>query len=274
MKSGKQTVKTSRFFLLILIVSITNNIFAQKNVISVFGIQGSAYINERITPKEAMQEAIIDAKKNALMKAGIGEYLKSSQLLISSSVDNKKSADFINSEVQSQMEGEILSFVVLDTITNVVGKQIQYIVTIDAKIIKYQVKPDPNFNVNILGIKNVYNRNDLLYFSVISSVDSYLNLFTWTDEEVSLVYPNSREDQILLKAGQTYLFPSKSNNYIMSTENKEYEESKLVFIFTKSPMKFIQFNSNGISKPETVISWINAIPLDQRKKVNIPILIQ
>ena len=91
MKSGKQTVKTSRFFLLILIVSITNNIFAQKNVISVFGIQGSAYINERITPKEAMQEAIIDAKKNALMKAGIGEYLKSSQLLISSSVDNKKS---------------------------------------------------------------------------------------------------------------------------------------------------------------------------------------
>jgi hypothetical protein len=120
----------------------------------------------------------------------------------------------------------------------------------------------------------VYNRNDLLYFSVISSVDSYLNLFTWTDEEVSLVYPNSREDQILLKAGQTYLFPSKSNNYIMSTENKEYEESKLVFIFTKSPMKFIQFNSNGISNPETVISWINAIPLDQRKKVNIPILIQ
>ena len=39
-----------------------------------------------------------------------------------------------------------------------------------------------NFNVNILGVKNVYNRNDLLNFSVISSVDSYLNLFSWTDE--------------------------------------------------------------------------------------------
>ena len=46
MKSGKQIEKTSRFFLLILIVTITNNIFAQKNVISVFGIQGTAYINE------------------------------------------------------------------------------------------------------------------------------------------------------------------------------------------------------------------------------------
>lgn len=274
MKSGKKIAKTNRFFLLILIVTITNNIFAQKNVISVFGIQGSAFNNERITPKEAIQEAIIDAKKNALMKAGIGEYLKSSQLLISSSVDNGKSSDFINTEVQSQIEGEILSFVVLDTITSLVGKQIQYTVTIDAKIIKHQVKPDPNFNINVLGVKNVYNRNDKLNFSVKASIDCYLNLFSWTDEEVSLVYPNSREDQILLKAGETFLFPTGRNNYEMSTENGEPEKSKLVFVFTKAPMKFIQFNANGISKPETVISWINAISLDQKKVINMPILIQ
>ncbi len=274
MRSGNQIAKTSRFFLLILIVTITNNIFAQKNVISVFGIQGSAFNNERITPKEAIQEAIIDAKKNALMKAGIGEYLKSSQLLISSSVDNGKSADFINTEVQSQIEGEILSFVVLDTITSLVGKQIQYTVTIDAKIIKHQVKPDPNFNVNVLGVKNVYNRNDKLNFSVKASIDCYLNLFSWTDDEVVLVYPNSREDQILLKAGETFLFPTGRNNYEMSTENGEPEKSKLVLVFTKAPMKFIQFNANGISKPETVISWINAISLDQKKVINMPILIQ
>lgn len=274
MKSGKKIAKTSRFLLLFLTVTNTINIFAQKNVISVFGIKGKAINNERITPKEAIQEAINDAKKNALMKAGIGEYLKSSQLLISTSVDNGNSSDFINTELQSQLEGEILDFVVQDTVTSLVGNQIQYTVTIDAKIIKHQVKPDPNFNINILGVKNAYNRNELLNFSVISSVDSYLNLFSWTEDEVSLIYPNSREEQIVLKAGQTYLFPTKSNNYEMSTENKEPEKSKLIFVCTKSPMKFIQFNSNGISKPETIISWINAIPLDQKKVINMPILIQ
>ena len=272
MRSGKKIVNNSFFFLFIL---FTNNIFAQKNVISVFGVEGSAYLNERITPKEAIQEATIDAKKNALLKAGIGEYLKSSQLLISSSESNKQSSDFINSEIESQLEGEILSFTVLDTVYKLVDKQIIYTVTIDAKIIKHQVKPDPNFNINLLGIKNVYMNNDKLNFSVISTLDCYLNLFSWTDDEVSLVYPNNDELQKIIKADDNYLFPTGSrNNYVLTTENNSIEKSRLVFVFTKSPMKFIQFNASGISKPEAVLSWINSIPLDKKKVINIPILIQ
>lgn len=272
MRNGKKIVNNSFFFFLIL---IANNIFAQKNVISVYGVQGSAYINERITPKEAIQEAINDAKKNALRKAGIGEYIKSSQLLISTSVDNNKTSDFINSEMQSQLEGEILSFVVLDTISKLEEKQFQYIVTIDAKIIKHQVKPDPNFNINILGVKNVYANNENLNFSIISTTDCYLNLFSWTEEEVGLVYPNTDESQLIIKAGDNYLFPTgRKNNYVMTIENKTVEKSNLVFVFTKKPMKYIQFNSNGVSKPETVISWINSIPLDKKKVINMPILIQ
>ena len=276
MRSGNQIVKTSRFFLLILIITITNNIFAQKNVISVFGIKGSAFINERMTPKEAIQEALNNAKRNALTKAGIGEYLKSSQLFISTSENNSKSSDFINSEIQSQIEGEFINIDVLDTVMNIVEKQIQYTVTIDAKIKRHQEKPDPNFNVNILGVKNVYNKNDSLHFSVITSLDCYLNLFSWTDNEMTLIYPNDREGQITLKAGQKYFFPfrGRGKTYEMINKNIEPEKSKLLFVYTKTPMNFVQFNLNGVSKTETVISWVNAIPFDQKKVINIPILIQ
>jgi hypothetical protein len=148
-------------------------------------------------------------------------------------------------------------------------------VTIDATVMKHETKPDVNFDVRLFGVKTVYKNNDKLMFSVQPTIDCYLNFFTWVDAESNLMYPSSYEKSMLLPAEKTVLFPvSDRIDYKLVLEHKENEKGRLIFVFTKTPMKFIQKNASQATTPDEIISWINAIPLDQKKVFNLPILIQ
>ncbi len=274
MTNGKSLVKTKILFVFFLFLCTVT--FAQKsNTIKVYNVSGQAFINELMTPKQAKEMALNDAKSNALRKAGIGEYIRSNLTLLSSTVGDKYD-EYINTEQQSQLEGSVLDFTIIkDTQYVNADKLLVVAVTIDATVMKHETKPDVNFDVRLFGVKTVYKNNDKLMFSVQPTIDCYLNFFAWVDAESNLMYPSSYEKSILLAAEKTVLFPiSDRIDYKLILEHKENEKGRLIFVFTKTPMKFIQKDASQKTSPDEIISWINAIPLDQKKVFNLPILIQ
>ena len=91
----KNLKKVKNIKLVFLFLFLNYNLLAQNsNIIKVTGVAGTAYINERITPKEAKEEALKDAQRNALKKAGVSEFLQSSVMLITDS-KNEKNSDFL-----------------------------------------------------------------------------------------------------------------------------------------------------------------------------------
>jgi hypothetical protein len=272
----KNLKKVKNIKLVFLFLFLNFNLYSQTsgNLIKVTSVAGTAYINERITPKEAKEEALKDAQRNALKKAGISEFLKSSVMLITD-FKNEKNSDFLSSEFESYLEGAILDYQVLSSNTLQTNDNLLLVsVLIDATVIKYDTKPDINFDVKLFGIKNVYNNPEKINFSIKASVDCYLHLFSFIEDEATLLYPNDYEKLQIFKKDTTYFFPIGKVNYILSVDKKRSEKGRLICVFTKTPMKYIQMNDEQITTPESIYSWINSIPLDQKKIISNPILIQ
>lgn len=272
----KNLKKVKNIKLVFLLLFLNYNLYSQNtsNIIKVTGVAGTAYINERITPKEAKEEALKDAQRNALKKAGISEFLQSSIMLITDS-KNEKNSDFLSSEFQSHLEGAILDYQVIASNTIQTKENLLLVsVLIDATIVKYDTKADLNFDVKLFGIKNVYNNPEKINFSIKTSIDCYLYLFSFIEDEATLMYPNVNEKELVLKKDTTYFFPVGKVDYILTADKKRSEKGRLICVFTKSPMKYIQMNDEQITTPESIYSWINSIPLDQKKIITNPILIQ
>ena len=272
----KNLKKVKNIKLVFLLLFLNYNLYSQNtsNIIKVTGIAGTAYINERITPKEAKEEALKDAQRNALKKAGISEFLQSSVMLITD-FKNEKNSDYLSSEFQSHLEGSILDYQVISSSTIQTKDNLLLVsVLIDATIIKYDTKPDLNFDVKLFGIKNVYNNPEKINFSIRASIDCYLYLFSFIEDEATLMYPSKNEREQLLKKDTTYYFPIGKVEYVLSADKKKSEKGRLICVFTKSPMKYIQMNEDQVTSPDYIYSWINSIPLDRKKIITNPILIQ
>jgi len=273
MTNGKRVVSNSFLFVFLLFLSTTS--VAQKNTQKVYSVSGQAFINELITPKQARELALNDAKSNALRKAGIGEYIKNNLTLLSSTVGDKYD-EYINTEQQSQLEGSVLDYEIINENKFINEEKLLVIsITINATVMKYQTKPDVNFDVRLFGVKSIYKNRENLEFSVQPSIDCYLNFFSWVDNESSLIYPNDREKSTLLKATSISKFPVfEGIDYKLILTQKENEKGRFIFVFTKTPMKFIQKDADQNTSPDEIISWINSIPLDQKKVFNLPFVIQ
>ena len=75
----------SKVFYLIMLT--TSLVFSQE-IIKVSNVEGVSYIYGNTTPNMAEKEALNDAKLNSLRKAGIGDYINSSETLFTSEIIN------------------------------------------------------------------------------------------------------------------------------------------------------------------------------------------
>jgi hypothetical protein len=245
--------------------------FSQKNTVKVIDIKGFSIINDRITPKQAKEEALLDAQRNALKSAGIEERLQSNMLLLKSS-NNDTNFEFFSKEVQTQIEGSILDYEIKST---EISSDLKVVVVINATIIKYDTKPDLNFDIKLAGVKSVYNNNDTLNFSVVTSIDCYMYFFSYIEDTAMLIYPNTTELEQSLTKGIIYTYPHPQKlKYQLTAYHKKNEKGRLIYVFTKKPMKYFQMDASQVTTPENIYTWINSIPLDQKKVITKPILIQ
>lgn len=269
----KNCQKSNKLLLFSFLFFLTLNLLAQKTV-HLKGIKGQAFISGDISPNQAKQLAINDAKINALKAAGIGENINSYQLLFNSQEKNEYS-QFFTSDIQSEIQGAVESFDIINQTTIRKSDIELYIeVTIDASVIKYDTKSDTNFDVFVDGIKGVYNNNDKLTFGVKTSKPCYLTIFNISDTEATLMFPNNYEKNNLFNPLKKYQFPIAQVDYILETEMKDKEVNRLIFVFTKSLVPFIKMNDDQITTSDAIFSWIYNIMPDQRKVEYRSIIIQ
>ncbi len=257
-------MKSNCFLLLFLL--FTFQLAAQKTE-KIKNIKGSAFISGDVSPNQAKAKALNDAKLNALKAAGIGENIKSYELLFTSQQNNDYS-QFFNSDIQSEIQGAVQSFdIVKEETIQKSSDETVVEVTIDATVIMYASTSDVKFDEYIEGIKVVYTNEDKLVFSVKTTLPCYLTIFNITDIEASVLYPNSYEKQELLNESILYSFPTvESIDYTLHTDMNQTEVNRLIFVFTKTKIPFIKMDKDQlITQQESIFTWIYSIMPDQRK---------
>lgn len=260
-KKCQRSNNLSLFFSLFLLAS---QVSAQK-LVKVSGIKGTAFISGDVSPNQAKFLALNDAKINALKAAGIGENIKSYELLFSSQEKNEYS-QFFSSDIQSEIQGAVTSYEITNQATVKKSEIDLYIeITIDASVIKYDTKPDNTFDAYIEGLKAVYNNHDKLTFTVKTTQTCYLTIFNISEMDATLMYPNSYEKQKAFSSIKLYNFPLGNVDYILETDLKDKEYNRLIFVFTKTAMPFIKMDKDQVTTNDNIFNWIYSIMPDQRK---------
>jgi len=253
-----------RLIFFTLIVFLQTAVYAQE-VKHITGAKGSYLISGSVSEEDAKMKALAEAKLNALKMAGVSENIKSYDMLFKSEVGAKYEEVFV-SDRQSEIRGAIKDYTMefskgLDEYKNF------YIeVTIDATVILYKTSPDPAFTVSIDGIKQGYQNGEKLTFTIVPSINCYINIFNIYEKEAALTYPNPYEKQQFLEGGKAYTFPlNQQIDYPLEKTGKEPEKNKLVFVFTKDLIPYVNYHGEDQSTNfEDVSSWLFSISPDKR----------
>lgn len=261
-----------------LVVSILLTIFnlnvLSQHTIKVQDVKGECIISN-ITPEQAKEQAIQEAKREALRKAGVSENVGTSSLL-KTSEDKAGIKQMFNEILTVEINGEVLSYIVtketkkINEFNNIVIE-----VTINAEVIKYDKKKDPSFDIKVDNIDEHYKEGQVLVFDFTPSADGYLKIFNMNDTENSIIYPyfdstnkslNDFPDRLFNK-NEKIKFPinrlfgnpkTKETGYLLSTD-KQNEFNHLVFVYTKQNIPFYKTVNY-----QNIISWIYSISPDQR----------
>ena len=238
-----------------------------QDVVKVTGCTGEAVIAGSISEVDARNMALNEAKLNALRKAGVSENISSYATMFKGE-SGKELSEFFSTEFQSEIRGSVTKYEAREEkLIDPTTKLFTIRITIDAEVVKYKTSPDPEFKVAVDGVKAVYTTGELLTFNVKVTRDCYLNVFSVTDADASLFLPNAYEKMSKLVEGTGYTFP-KNVEYVMerTTKADKPETTRLIFVFTKKQMEFIDVQGpEQVTSVEKILSWIYSISPDQRQ---------
>ncbi len=274
--SIKHWANSISLFILCLLFS---SIHAQKQVrVYANGIS----VSRDKTPKEALEEALTDAKKNALLKAGISEKLVVSNLLYAHGNEQN-----IETYFHGISNSELTANILIDSIHAERNKFDQYgnmiiSVEIEAVVYAYEKPKDPGLFFDISGLKEVYYENEHIAFSFEPSRNGYLTIFVFNENESFLLYPFENEAYDYLSDEKERLFVKEAMvsfpinqaydpGYSIEMNNPLTDEaSLLLFVYTKNHIPWID---QQISL-ESVRSWIYEIPMNEREVVYRNVLLK
>jgi hypothetical protein len=262
--------KAPLFFSLLFIISglLPQPLFSQKEI-SVTA-RGS-YEARDLTIEEVRNKAIDEAKKNAMVQAGIAENVQVSDFLYTFEDDEKFKEifqSFVSTETGADIMVEEVKEIKRDI--NEFGN-ILIEVEISAIVYKHEEKKDPALIIKVDGIKELYLEDDPLVFSFNASKDGYLKIFNVTDETAFILYPYNdpaysylKDDpERIFKKNEKIHFPINQNMdgyyFGIDNEGKDKEYNLLIFVFTKENIPFMQD-----VKVNNIMKWIYQIPLEDR----------
>jgi len=226
--------------------------------------KGKSISPGNLSPRDARNDAINEAKKNALRNAGIKESVSVSSLLFTSE-DKNDFSQLFNEITVIESDGEIIIDTVIDKYQDIVDEHLIYEVEIAATIFKYYYNKDHGFNFQIKGINEVYFTSEKLSFSFTPSQNGYLKIFNINKNNKSLIYPSyfDNKDKLFIK-DETISFPVspeyKPGYTIQIDDAKEDSEiNNLIFVYTKkniTPPSILSINN--------ILKWIYSISPDER----------
>ena len=257
------------------------NVFAQKTVEA----YGEFPLSDNISFNQATEEALIEAKKEALRKAGISEQIYSTQILTSSSKNDKLDENFIE-DVFLNIGGTIKSWEYVQKPYKKHKDGMDFVsVTIKAKIKKYNSKPDPMLNARIEGILPSYKSNvsgkteNNIHITIIPSIDCYLKIFYVSESQTAMMYPleaSNKENELeIFKDKKLIQNESRKIDYISPYSEKENENGRLFFILTKQPFPYpySKEDEDGyytVTYFDKIINWYNSIEPNEKNILSEP----
>jgi hypothetical protein len=230
-----------------------------QEIRAVEGVKGEWLISNDITPVQAREKAIDQAKAEALRKAGAAEYVTESNLTYKTEKD-KTLKDIHESLTSVDVSGEISGYQVKkeEKKINEFGN-LMYEVWIDATVIVHKTTRDPGFNLDVRGLSDSYRSSDELIFEITPSKEGFLNIFILAEDESLRLYPNKYEKPEKLAGGEIYKFPrSRALDYEVSSE-KSMEVNRLILLYTKYEVPFV-----GEETPENILQFIARIDPAQK----------
>ena len=244
---------------IIAIILLMFSLQSPAKEVVVKNVKGRAVI-ANITPEQAKEIAIMEAKKKALRKAGISEHIVASDVLNTSGT-NEEMKNTFNSISTVEISGEVIDYVIInETRGQDEFDNFYFEVTIDATVIKYDRKKDHSFDLSIENIEPFYKNGEPLEFRITPNKSGYLKIFLFDEKKTcSMLFPNDYEANRLFEPNKTAVFPLHPGiEYVLETL-QEKETNHLVFVYLKKDIPFHEKISY-----RNLIRWIYSIPPDQR----------
>lgn len=241
------------FYLFLISVSLLSAANAQ-GIKNLKDIKGEWVISNDITPVQARENAINEAKIEALRQAGVPEYVAQSNIFYQSE-KKLQFKEVFESLTTVEVSGEISEFLITkeDKRINELGVLI-YEVWINAKVVIHKTQKDPGFNIDVSGVRESYLSPDKLTFEIKPWKDGFLTVFIISEQESGLLFPNSLERQEKLEGGKSYKFPkSKALDYEVTSENS-VEVNYILLLYTKQEIPFA-----GDQTTENILRFIAQI---------------
>lgn len=255
--------------LLILFILISITLSAQKKIpVTAEG----KYEARDLTLEEVRNKAIDEAKKNAMVKAGISENVQVSDFLYTFE-DDEKFQDIFQSFVSTETGADIIVEEVIEKNRDINEfGNILIEVEIKAVIYKHKSEKDPAFKFKVDGIEEFYLNGDPVEFNFMPSQDGYLKIFNVTNESASVLYPYFEANSsilndkkgIMFKKNLQVRFPLNPNieyyYFDISKEDADKEFNLLIFVYTKEDIPFLEDE-----EVNSIMRWIYELPLDERE---------
>jgi len=229
------TAKNS-LFLLFVLCSLT---VVGQHKKKIEGAKGEWVVSNDITPIQARENAINQAKVEALRQAGVPELISESNLMYHSEKPEKMK-ELFESLTTVAISGEVSEFTIVkeDKKLNNAGNIICE-VWINATVLIHKTAKDQGFDFDVKGIHESYSSPDNLAFEITPWKDGYMTVFILGEKESLQLFPNSSEHSKKLTAQHVYAFPqSKSLDYEISTEGA-VEINYLALLYTKQEVPFM-----------------------------------
>ena len=242
-----------------------------------------SYVSMDLTPEQTKLKAMDEAKRDALIKAGVAESITVSDFLYTFE-DNEKFQEIFQAFTSTETGGEVIvdSIITESRSFNEFGNMVIK-VEIKATVFIHKGEDDPSLNLKVDGIEEYYKNNDNLKFTVTPSCDGYLKIFNITDEASSILFPYKDEEHpylndkpdFQLTALRKTVFPvhqAYSDGYTLEINNpgKDKEFNLLIFVFTKENIPFMENPGNV----KDIMGWIYSIPMEKRKVVQAGFVIK
>ena len=160
-----------------------------------------------------------------------------------------------------------------------------YKVTMQAKVVSREEKPDPSFKINLKLNRTTFQSGDEVVFKIKATQDCYLTIFNiGADDTVRVLFPNSLENNNFINKAATIQVPGKTFQktgkcYIkVRTLPGCKKNSEVVkVIATKQRIDFIDemdlssaFSSVGTPKMALpkLARWLSQIPVSERAEAS------
>ena len=207
-----------------------------------------------------------------MRKAGVSERLWS----VTGLINEDDGSEF--SQVLSRMTTlEINGLITVKDVVyseEVIDDRRYAVATIDADVKLVDTKVDLTFQMEVNGIKGVYESGENMTFTVkLYGHDAWLRVFWFDESGGMLLYPSSYDSDAPLKKDKEYAFPlNPSIDYVMEKLDKSHkmETINIIAVATKRNIPFIE---DAVTF-DSVLKWLYTIPADERTAYREAIIIQ